>query len=161
MDVLLVMKSTIRPTAAGLAFLALGGCTSSANPVVSVSSEATVSLSSPSQRMTTPAARKATAAKRNSAADRCDARGFASGDIYVRMKSPGTATVAQQLGGEWVWDASTRKCLTSVQMMIATAPQVRGSCTWVGYVADNPGYDVNATPARPLRHVVAASGPSC
>jgi hypothetical protein len=110
--------------------------------------------------MTPPAASKATAAKKD-AASRCGARQNASGDIYLRMKSPGTATVAQELGGEWIWDHSTSKCLTSVQWMIATAPQVPGSCTWVGYVSDNPGYAVNATPAPRLSNVVASSGPSC
>jgi hypothetical protein len=155
------MKSTICRTAAGLAVLALAGCTSSTSPAASTLPKASVSASSPSASVTAPAARKSTVAKWSSAADRCDTDGFASGDIYVRMKSPGTATVAQRLGGEWIWNASSGKCLTSVQMMIASAPQVPGSCTWVGYVSRNPGYDVNATPASPLRHVVASSGPSC
>jgi hypothetical protein len=46
-------------------------------------------------------------------------------------------------------------------MMIACAPSVPGACTWVGYVADNPGYDVNGTPATPLRNVVASAGSAC
>ena len=117
---------------------------------------ASTSLSSPPA-----AARKTPAAKTEREATRCDDRKNASGDIYVRMKTRGTATVAQELGGEWRWDYSTGKCLTSVQLMIATAPQVPGSCTWVGYVADNRGYHVNATPARPLRNVAASSGSAC
>ena len=91
----------------------------------------------------------------------CEKRGFASGDIYVRMIEQGQAPVAQELGGEWVWNATLNKCLTSVQMMIATAPQVTGACTQVGYVADNPGYDVNAASAPPLRNMVAQAGPAC
>jgi hypothetical protein len=147
------MKSTIRPmAAAGLSVLALAGCAASGKPI---------SAQGPAPSATTPAASRTIAAKTDSASSRCEARKNASGDIYLRMKSPGTATVAQELGGEWVWDNSTSKCLTSVQMMIATAPEVPGSCTWVGYVADNPGYDVNATPAAPLRNVVASAGPSC
>ena len=46
-------------------------------------------------------------------------------------------------------------------MMIATAPQSAGNCTQVGYVADNPGYDVNAEVAPPLTHVTAQTGPVC
>ena len=56
------------------------------------------------------------------------------------MIQQGQAPVAQELGGEWVWNATVNKCLTSLQMMIATAPQVTGACTQVGYVADNPGF---------------------
>jgi hypothetical protein len=77
------------------------------------------------------------------------------------MLSPGTQWTAQQLGGEWVWNATRGKCLTSVQMMIATAPLSAGNCTQVGYVADNPGYDPNATVAAPLTHVAAQAGPAC
>jgi Protein of unknown function (DUF2510) len=100
-------------------------------------------------------------ARAGDAEDACSARPMASGDIYVRMIVPGVAPVAQELGGEWVWDVSSGKCLTSVQMMIAAAPQVSGNCTQVGYAADNPGYDPNATPAAPLAEVAAESGPAC
>lgn len=91
----------------------------------------------------------------------CDRRGFASGDIYVRMLSPGIQWTAQQLGGEWVWNNTLGKCLTSVQMVIATAPMVPGSCTQVGYVADNPGYDPNANVAAPLKQIAEQAGPAC
>ena len=69
---------------------------------------------------------------------------MASGDIYVRMITPGESPVAQELGGEWVWNSVSHKCLTSVQMMIATAPQGSGNCTQIGYAADNPGYACQA-----------------
>jgi hypothetical protein len=91
----------------------------------------------------------------------CDKRPDASGDIYVRMIQPGQAPVAQELGGEWVWNVTLNKCLTSVQMMIATAPQSAGTCTQVGYVADNPGYNANAATAAPLKNVTAQTGPAC
>jgi hypothetical protein len=97
----------------------------------------------------------------SAAANACDNQPNASGDIYVRMISPGVPPQAQELGGEWRWDAATNKCLTSVQMIIATAPQTSGNCTQVGYVTDNPGYDPNANVAPPLKHVVAQTGPAC
>jgi hypothetical protein len=150
------VKSAIVP-AAGLA-LALAGCATSTSPVVASSKPA---ASAHSAGVTTPAAGQSGASDAGRAARRCEAKRPASGDIYVRMQTAGTATVAQQLGGEWVWNVSTGKCLTSVQMMIATAPSVPGACTWVGYVTDNPGYDVNATPAPPLRNVAVAAGPAC
>jgi hypothetical protein len=91
----------------------------------------------------------------------CQKRRFASGDIYVRMLSPGIQWTAQELGGDWGWNVSLDKCLTSVQMTIATAPLSAGNCTQVGYVADNAGYDPNATVAAPLMHVVSQAGPAC
>jgi hypothetical protein len=91
----------------------------------------------------------------------CGKQKDASGDIYVWMIQPGEAPVTQELGGEWVWNVTLSKCLTSVQMMIATAPHNPGTCTQVGYIADNPGYDPNGTPAAPLKHVVAQTGPAC
>jgi hypothetical protein len=91
----------------------------------------------------------------------CDKRSDASGDIYVRMVQPGQSPVAQELRGNWIWDSALRKCLTSVQMTIATAPRSSGTCTQVGYVADNPGYDPNAAVAAPLTRVVAQAGPAC
>jgi hypothetical protein len=95
------------------------------------------------------------------AADACDNRRDASGDIYVRMIQPGISSQAQELGGEWRWDSTINKCLTSVQLMIATAPHTPGTCTQVGYVVDNPGYNVNAASAPPLKNVVAETGPAC
>jgi hypothetical protein len=83
------------------------------------------------------------------------------GDIYVRMISPGTQWVTQELGGEWRWDFTTGKFLTSVQLMMATAPMTAGNCTQVGYVADNPGYDPNAAVAAPLKQVAGQASPAC
>jgi hypothetical protein len=105
----------------------------------------------------------AAAAKKaiTTAENACYKRGFASGDIYVRMITPGLPPQAQELGGEWNWDHVLNKCETSVQMMISTAPLTGGNCTQVGYVIDNPGYDPNATPAAPLKSVVAQAGPAC
>lgn len=91
----------------------------------------------------------------------CGSRPAASGDIYVYMVTPGSNPVAQRLGGEWIWNVTLHKCLTSVQMMIATAPSGAGFCTEVGYVADNPGYNPNATPARPLSKVAASAPTGC
>ena len=94
------------------------------------------------------------------ARDACNERS-ASADIYVRTVAPGLSPKAKRLGGKWGWDHVTSKCLTSVQYAVATAPLGAGHCTQVGYVADNPGYNANATPAPPLAHVAAQAGPAC
>jgi hypothetical protein len=108
-----------------------------------------------SSATTTPASATA------KAEDACQKRPPDSGDIYVRMLSTGGSPRAQRLGGGWAWNHVSNKCLTSVQMVLATAPQSVGNCTQVGYVADNPGYDPNASPAAPLAHVTARVGPAC
>ena len=95
------------------------------------------------------------------AADACDKRSPTSGGIYVRTVAPGGSAQAQQLGGRWAWDQASNKCLTSVQTVLATAPRGTGHCTQVGYVADNPGYDVKAMPAATLSKVAAQAGPAC
>ena len=94
------------------------------------------------------------------AEDACHERP-ASADIYVRAVTPGVSPKARRIGGEWGWDHATSKCLASVQYAMATAPLSAGHCTQAGYVADNPGYDVNATAAPPLAHVAAQAGPAC
>jgi hypothetical protein len=77
------------------------------------------------------------------------------------MITPGLLPQAQGLGVAWDWNHILSKCETSVQMMVSTAPMTAGNCTQVGYVADNPGYDPNATPPAPLKNVVAQAGPAC
>lgn len=106
------------------------------------------------------ASRKAKAVRTADPAIACDARLDASGDIYVWMLTPGVPALAQELGGEWRWNYATRTCQTSVQLMISAAPQTPGNCTHAGYVADNPGYDPNATPAKPLKIIAAEKGPA-
>jgi hypothetical protein len=100
------------------------------------------------------------AAKSTTAESACQNKAPASGDIYVWEESPGVEPMAHQLGGEWVWNQSLNRCQTSVQFMIATAPNGPADCTEVGYVADNPGYNPNAVPALPLKHIADKLG-SC
>ena len=108
------------------------------------------------------AAAPAASSKAVSAAQKgCGKRATTSGRIYVRMILPGQTPIAQELGGERVWNRTLGKCLTSVQMIIAAAPKISGTCTQVGYVVDNPGYDANAAVAAPLKRVTAQSGPAC
>lgn len=126
------------------------------SPKSAASSGATVKTSS-SAGTQASAASKAIAAKE----DACHKRTPASGNIYIRIVTPGVSPQARRLGGEWEWDHITDKCLTSVQFTIAAAPLTSGNCTQIGYVADNPGYDVNANVAPPLTRVVAQAGPAC
>jgi hypothetical protein len=91
----------------------------------------------------------------------CGKRPAASGHIYVRTIASGVLPQVQELGGGWGWDSASNKCVTSVQYVIAHAPQETGVCTQVAYVTDNPGYRMHAASAPRLKHVVAETGPGC
>jgi hypothetical protein len=160
-----------------VAFIAIGAGLDSGHkavPVAATASAAATTAITPSATTAAPSvtapaprdsrtaqAHRTAKARTDSAEAACAARGFASGDIYVRWTDPGVPWTAQELGGEWVWDVALGKCLTSVQMEIAASPPGAGNCTQVGYVADNPGYDINAQVAPPLEHVAAETGPAC
>jgi hypothetical protein len=147
-------------TAVGLA-LAIIGCTVPATTPPAAPSHIATTAGHRHETVSARTSKHSAAKALASAQAACYRRGFASGDIYVYMLTPGTPAVAQRLGGEWDWNVTLRKCLTSVQLMIATAPTGRGFCTEVGYVADNPGYNPNATPAHRLAKVVAAVPAGC
>jgi hypothetical protein len=125
--------------------------------------QATPQPSSSRSATVTTTHRKATTARsaRLAEAENACYRRPLGGQIYVRMVVPGLATTAQELGGEWNWDHVSNQCDDSVAWIIATAPMTAGNCTQVGYVSQNPGYNPNATPARPLRSVAAQAGPAC
>ena len=122
---------------------------------------ATASSSAAARASSSAAARaSASAVASAKAVAACAKRPPAAGEILVRTVTPGGSPQARQLGDKWEWDHASSKCLTSVQMVLATAPSGAGNCTQVGYVADNPGYDPNDATA-PLPHVAAHAGPDC
>jgi hypothetical protein len=148
------------PISAVIAAIALAGCSAAS------SSSSSAPAAAPSSHTAKPHKIAGTKAKtkgksENAAADACYARKGASGDIIVRFKTPGQAWIAQELGGGYLWNVTSKKCLTSVQMQMAAAPMIAGACTQVGYVKDNPGYDVNADSAPPLKKVIESAGPGC
>lgn len=123
--------------------------------------------SAPASHAASPAAKatgsaKATKTSQTSAAVKaCEARPNPGGDFYLRMLSPGTGWYSQELGDEYTWNYTLGKCLTGEQLMMATAPQNNGSCTQAGLVSENPGYDINANVAPPLKTIDKETGPSC
>jgi hypothetical protein len=91
----------------------------------------------------------------------CEGQPDASGDILVRMTTNGQPAVTQQLGGAWTWNTRTRRCDTPVEAVISTASGNAGNCTQVAYANSNPGYQLTAAPAPPLKQVLATKGPAC
>lgn len=63
-----------------------------------------------------------------------------------------------QLVGDINFVTCTR---TSYDEVSQTSPLGDGYCTQVAYASDNPGYNVDATPAPPLRDVFIEVGAGC
>ncbi len=161
------MTSTPRLTAAiagaSLAALLAAGCRGTVSDAASTPAPV---VTTPAPAVGAPVTATAKAAPKPSAdgSAACYKRPvapLAAGGIFVRMLVPTLGWQAQELGGGWIWNVTARKCMTSVQMMIAGAPTEAGNCTQVAYVASNPRYDPDATPAKPLKKVIAEAGPGC
>jgi hypothetical protein len=138
--------------------LALGGLA-----VIGLTATALGSGGDPSA--TAAAARSAASASASAKVVReelaCAERPPGSGRVYVRTVAPGGSPQVKRLSGDRRWDSASSQCLTSLQLALAAAVPGAGYCTQVGYVTDNPGYDLKATPAPPLAHVAAHAGSAC
>lgn len=115
---------------------------------------------STSTSTSTTAATTGTPSASQAAVTACQDR-KAGGELYVRVTEPGIAAQAQQVGGAWQWDYTTGACLDAVDWITTTAGTASGECTTVGYVADNPGYNPDATDPAPIRHLAGEAGPGC
>lgn len=80
----------------------------------------------------------------------------AVGDVFVWMKVPGVPDTAQALGGN-----GYPNCESTFTTIQRTSPNVPGACTEAAWASDNPGYDVDATPAKRLKKVQVSVGPAC
>ncbi|MFF0127320.1 hypothetical protein ACFYTG_16560 [Streptomyces mirabilis] len=78
------------------------------------------------------------------------------GDVILWMKVPGVPDSAQVLGGN-----GYPNCESTFQTVQRTSPNVPGACTEAAWASDNPGYNVDATPAKRLKKVQVAVGPAC
>jgi hypothetical protein len=103
--------------------------------------------------LTSPAALPATTAAAATPAKGCTGPTF---DYIVRDAVPGASTIAQEIGNCNV--ATGQDSLADFQQ---TAGQASGECTTIARASDNPGYDVNADPAPPLKDVIESAGPGC
>jgi hypothetical protein len=77
-------------------------------------------------------------------------------DYIVRTTEPGTPAIAQDIG-----NVDLANCTSSLSDFAATAGTAQGECTTIARARANPGYDVNASPAPPLRRVLLRAGPGC
>jgi hypothetical protein len=77
-------------------------------------------------------------------------------DYIVRDRQPGLQASAQQLG-----NVNYSDCTPTLDDFAQTAGQAQGECTTIALASANPGYNADATPARPLRKVIDEAGPGC
>jgi hypothetical protein len=117
-----------------------------ASPPVAVSSSASTAHT----RSTAATAKKSTAAADDW--NRCGQ----NRDIIVRYITPTLPPAAQVLGA---YNLGT--CQSTLDSLRHTSPTDAGNCTQAAWASDNPGYNADATPAKPLRKVVEAIGPAC
>jgi uncharacterized protein YceK len=120
--------------------LGLAGCASTA--------------SSSSSAAPTPAARPAAATVKAAPSPSCTLKDTPT--YIVRDDDPGASILASDIG-----NADYENCTTMLSNFAATAGQASGECATVALASDNPGYDVNAVPAAPLKDVIESAGPGC
>lgn len=128
-------------------------------PVAAVVMAAGCSAGSSSSSAVPAATHSAKPAKDGSAA--CSRKKHAYGDLLVRTTEPGAQAVTSGIGGGWIWDHVIGKCLDAVEWAVATAGTADGECTTIALSSSNPGYDVNASPSKKLKKVIADAGPGC
>ena len=84
-----------------------------------------------------------------------------SGPDYIMVVHvQGTPDTAQRIAG-YSWLAAQSQCVDAVSFLQSTTPDNAPQCRLIAPAADNPGYDVNARPAPPLKNVVGSFGAQC
>lgn len=77
-------------------------------------------------------------------------------DVIVRYVQPGSPSTAQTLGN---YNLAT--CEPTFDWLQEASPMDPGYCTTAAWASDNPGYNTDASPAKPLKKVQVAYGPAC
>jgi len=140
------MKRALLLAVALAAPFALAACASAASPAAPPPSPTLTSSPSPAATAAQATARPAAPA--------CKLK--IRFDYIVRSAEAGTPAIAQLIG-----NVDLGNCTPTLKDFARTAGQGPGECTTIARARANPGYDVNAVPAPPLRRVLASAGPGC
>lgn len=135
----------------GLAFLGCGGLGAVAVLIAVLVSSNSSSSSAPPAAQTQAAPASGSAAPPSAS---CKLK--TTFDYIVRDDLPGASVQAQEIG-----NVDLANCTSSLADFAATAGQADGECTTIALASKNPGYDVNAVPAPPLKDVIESAGPGC
>ena len=129
---------------------------SSDKPSAAASPTATKAATSPPPSPRPSATKQPSGDPRISA---CSARKPKGGEIYVRYITNGDDPPnSVRLGAGYVWNFRDQKCVNTTQFALLSDPGLPGYCTQVGKVRDNPGYDENRIPSRPLKVLSGSAG---
>lgn len=124
------------PIALTGALLTLAACSSSASSTSAAAPKASVPVTkasaSPSCKLTT------------------------TFDYIERDDDPGASVMASEIG-----NTDYASCTSTLASFASEAGQAPGECTTIALASSNPGYDVNAVPAPPLKDVIMSAGPGC
>ncbi len=144
------MPLYLRPAVLVLSLLAVAGCSSGGT------------TSEPSPAAPTELAQTDTPTDNtDAAAAACFARPQSQGDIILREKDPTLPYErAQQLGGGFAYNHRSNQCQSSAEFFLDGILDQPGFCAQVALAGDNPGYNLEARPAPPLKKVIASKG-SC
>lgn len=77
-------------------------------------------------------------------------------DYIERDDDPGASVQADEIG-----NVDLENCTPSLSNFKAEAGQAPGECTTIALASDNPGYNINTTPAPTLKGVIESAGPGC
>ncbi len=77
-------------------------------------------------------------------------------DLIERSIAPGVQPDSMLVG-----DVVLALCLPTVEAIRVQTPSGPGYCTQIARVADNPGYQDDVRPAKPLKKVLAQYGDGC
>lgn len=140
------MRSVFVPAAAGAAgvLLLLAGYSSGANKPAAA----------PPSPVAVPRTTAALTAPTSAQPASCSLK--LQGDIIERVVVPGQPATVQQLGS-----INLQDCTLAFNDLAAETNDDPGYCTTAAWLSDNPGYDVNAVPAPPLKKVQAQAGAAC
>lgn len=134
--------------------LALAGCSSSTSkPAAAPTGQAPAVTSDATSA--TPSAAPSTTTEPTTAAPSTSSTCHLpdKGDIIAREKVPGLPVDAIELGG-----TDPEHCTWTFDMLKTSQPTGAGYCTEAAWASDNPGYDVEAKPAAPLKNVQVVIG---
>jgi hypothetical protein len=143
--------SALRTAVTASCVLVAGACIAACSSNNSASSTTSTRATAPARpQSTTPT----TAARGVTTTTGCALE--TSFDYLVRTVAPGLQASIQQLG-----NVNLAKCSDFLSTFQQTAGQAAGECTTIAKGSDNPGYDLNAAPAPPLKGVIESAGPGC
>ena len=134
--------------------LVLAGC-GKTKPAASTSPSSSATTQAKSVPKTSPTSASTTTARSSTTASSCT---LTTSYDYIERTTfqSGEPASAFEIG-----NVNLGNCTPSLDDFAQTADQAAGDCTTIALAADNPSYDVNASPAPALRKVIEQAGPGC